>query len=39
MPELRCIAGRDPVIGHRWAGNDLNRLQRLADELCGSTSM
>jgi len=33
MRELGYIVGQNLVIEYRWAGNDLNRLQRLADEL------
>ncbi len=33
MRELGYIVGRNLVIEYRWAGNDLNRLQQLADEL------
>ena len=33
MRELGYTVGRNLVIEYRWAGNDLNRLQPLADEL------
>lgn len=33
MRELGYVAGRNLVIDFRWAGNDLRRLQPLADEL------
>ena len=33
MRELGYIVGRNLVIEYRWAGNDLNRLHPLADEL------
>ena len=33
MRELGYIVGRNLVIEYRWANNDLNRLQPLADEL------
>jgi len=33
MRELGYTVGRNLVIDYRWAGNDLNRLQQLADEL------
>jgi len=33
MRELGYIVGRNLVIEYRWAGNDFNRLQQLADEL------
>lgn len=33
MRELGYVVGRNLAIEYRWAGNDLNRLRQLADEL------
>lgn len=33
MRDLGYVVGRNLAIDYRWAGNDLNRLQSLADEL------